>query len=328
MGFTRFYNYKKSEECFPAFPKEFLTYVQELILDAWENKHIKICGEDGTGTPTVNPFYIGLNGDASIGADHESFILDWNDCYEYRRYRTDPSFDFCKTACKPYDYVVRNILKKALEFGILESYESDEGYEDEEVIFMKPAEDPEYDQAIRYICKKEFEYPFNGTPFAEEERSYGPLPEDSPSYITYYHDSDYVYRYLRPERKPGQTDEEYRSCLWEELRKGFRRELTSITLLKYKVSPVDAFEAGQNFDAMSYIFGALYEKADGIPFDLATITQLFDKVNILSELARVMRMYGVGPEDIVEEVKKAIKYLPTEEEWIRRKNEIVSTPFH
>ena len=67
--------------------------------------NIKICGGMGDGKPEFSKTMIDINGDDTQGLDHETFRLkpnrdDWN---------------FCKTACKPYDLLVCAILLAAEE---------------------------------------------------------------------------------------------------------------------------------------------------------------------------------------------------------------------
>lgn len=62
----------------------------EAILNGW-----------GEGSPTITTEMIALNGDASIGLDHETFSI--------ARIGAD-KWAFCKTAHKPYDIVVTALL--------------------------------------------------------------------------------------------------------------------------------------------------------------------------------------------------------------------------
>jgi hypothetical protein len=63
---------------------------------------IKICGGDGTGKPHFSiKSGIWFNGDQKKGLDNETFIFNPIN---------DADFEFCKTARKPYDFVVCCVL--------------------------------------------------------------------------------------------------------------------------------------------------------------------------------------------------------------------------
>ena len=123
MGYTRYWN--RTDKPITA---EFLEDVLEIIKDC-AKKGIAIRGWYGDGRPTVNFERIALNGNEKADEDlsHESFIID-----------NEIGFHFCKTNRKPYDYAVRKILKKAVEYGIVTNVSSDGAnnkiYSDEEYI--------------------------------------------------------------------------------------------------------------------------------------------------------------------------------------------------
>lgn len=108
MGYTNYW-YRTEK----PITERFVRKVEKIIEDSI-NKGIKICGWDGTGTPKVTMEEINFNGDASINADHESFVIDER-----------PDFNFCKTAEKPYDYTVKKVLKVALEEGLVRDVSDD-----------------------------------------------------------------------------------------------------------------------------------------------------------------------------------------------------------
>jgi len=62
---------------------------------------LKICGGMGEGEPVIDGERIWFNGDESADLDHETFNLEKV---------KDSSFDFCKTARKPYDLLVTVVL--------------------------------------------------------------------------------------------------------------------------------------------------------------------------------------------------------------------------
>ena len=108
MGYTNYW-YRTEKPITERFVRKVEKIIEESI-----NKGIKICGWDGTGTPKVTMEEINFNGDASISADHESFVIDER-----------PDFNFCKTAEKPYDYTVKEVLKVALEEGLVRDISDD-----------------------------------------------------------------------------------------------------------------------------------------------------------------------------------------------------------
>lgn len=118
MGFTRYWD--RTEE---PFTEDFLDEVREVILDA-EKKGIHIYGWNGKGFPEITMEHIRLNGNRACDLDHETFALDGQ--------KEENSWDFCKTARKPYDFVVREILKVAEDYGIVENVSEDD--ENNEII--------------------------------------------------------------------------------------------------------------------------------------------------------------------------------------------------
>lgn len=117
MGYTRYWarTNKKIDQ-------EFVDAVIKIIEDCKE-KGITIRDGWGTGLPVVTIDMIDING-ANLsekgGKDlsHENLVIDNSD------YRLG-NFCFCKTARKPYDYAVREILKVADEMGIVTDVSSD-----------------------------------------------------------------------------------------------------------------------------------------------------------------------------------------------------------
>ena len=114
MGYTRYW--KRTEE---KITQEFVDDVNKILEDC---KKKGICIRDGWGEDepivTLNGIYI--NGNAQKGLDHETFSIT-----------NEPSnFEFCKTARKPYDYAVREILNKAKEYGLVSNVSSDDAEQD------------------------------------------------------------------------------------------------------------------------------------------------------------------------------------------------------
>ena len=115
MGFTRYWNRTKKK-----INKDFVVKVCEIIADC-DEKGITIRNWCGEGNPVVTLERISLNGKSEHQLDHESFVIDQK-----------VGFNFCKTARKPYDYAVREILKYAEENGFVTDVEEDD--ENNEII--------------------------------------------------------------------------------------------------------------------------------------------------------------------------------------------------
>ena len=112
MGYTRYWI--RTEK---PITQEFVDTVNKIIADARKNG-ITICGWDGTGEPEVTLERIALNGTEENDLGHESFVLT-----------NEAEWDCCKTACKPYDYVVREILKAGKEMNIVKDVNDDGDFE-------------------------------------------------------------------------------------------------------------------------------------------------------------------------------------------------------
>ncbi len=64
----------------------------------YKDEPIVLCGGHGTGKPVINTKVIYFNGDESKDLDHETFYFPFTG--------EDFNFNFCKTARKPYDFMV------------------------------------------------------------------------------------------------------------------------------------------------------------------------------------------------------------------------------
>lgn len=117
MGYTNYYKIHAQEN--NSFPIEFVNGVRLIV----ENSPCKIVGwdnEDLESKAEITETRIALNGAGDEG--HESFIMN--------PFYTD--FDFCKTAQKPYDVVVKAILLFAeRKFSILQENFSFDGNRNE-----------------------------------------------------------------------------------------------------------------------------------------------------------------------------------------------------
>jgi len=108
MGYTRYWARSRK-----PLTQEFVDEVKRIIAEATE-KGITICGWDGTGEPEITLDVVRFNGKAPH-MDHETFTI-----------LNEPTiFDFCKTAEKPYDYAVKEVLKVAEKMGIVEDVTDD-----------------------------------------------------------------------------------------------------------------------------------------------------------------------------------------------------------
>ena len=113
MGYTRYW--KRTDK---KIDKELIVAVCEIIADCI-NKGINICNGSGEGNPVVTLDEIAINGNDEVGLAHETFYLG----------NEESDFEFCKTACKPYDYAVRKILRFAEQNGYVSDVSEDEEYE-------------------------------------------------------------------------------------------------------------------------------------------------------------------------------------------------------
>lgn len=108
MGYTHYWNTKRSFT-----PSEWQNITHRVNKYLSGVSHL-VAGPDGSGSPMVDLESIDFNG---VGEDsHESFNLtrvrrgyaSWMD---KRRYDLEGEFNFCKTARKPYDKAVVEVLK-------------------------------------------------------------------------------------------------------------------------------------------------------------------------------------------------------------------------
>lgn len=112
MGFTRYW--ERTDKKIDA---DFIVKVCEVIADC-DNKGINIRNGAGEGNPIVTLDMIAINGDNQHNLGHETL------CFNNEK----TGFCFCKTAYKPYDYAVREILKYAEENGFATDVDADEEY--------------------------------------------------------------------------------------------------------------------------------------------------------------------------------------------------------
>lgn len=109
MGYTRYW--RRTDK---PLTEEFVEEVKKIIAQA-EKKGISICGWDGTSEPKITCDAINFNGKAPY-LDHETCCFISGE---------ESGFNFCKTARKPYDYVVKRVLTAAKKHGIVSETNSD-----------------------------------------------------------------------------------------------------------------------------------------------------------------------------------------------------------
>lgn len=95
MGYTHYWNYGKQS---PNFKTEMIDVHLDIktCLNHIDRTKIVLRDGNGTGTPQFTSDVIIFNGDGNVGLNHETFYFDGE----------PKDFDFCKTARKPYDFVV------------------------------------------------------------------------------------------------------------------------------------------------------------------------------------------------------------------------------
>ena len=111
MGYTRYW--KRTDK---KITTDFILEVCEVIADC-DRKGIAIRNGYGEGNPVVTLDKVWLNGDEKAAHDlsHETLYIG----------NEPDDFEFCKTARKPYDYAVREILRIAQDMGLVTGVRSD-----------------------------------------------------------------------------------------------------------------------------------------------------------------------------------------------------------
>ena len=108
MGYTHYWNLKNPTT---QTKKQFIDVMMDMEIinqnlpkfsttggGHYRDYPLIIKGGDGTNNPTFNNKEICFNGDGDQNLDHETFYFEYTD---------EPlNFSFCKTARKPYDFVV------------------------------------------------------------------------------------------------------------------------------------------------------------------------------------------------------------------------------
>lgn len=131
MGYTHYWR-RPRKNAGSAYMFGQLALDAKKIIEQAERDGIRIRDAYGENEPEFNEARFGINGDASAFSDdgrdlaHESFI--WEGIPTIQEWRKDEpnTFDFCKTAYKPYDAVVTAILIRAKHiYGSCVSISSD-----------------------------------------------------------------------------------------------------------------------------------------------------------------------------------------------------------
>ena len=134
MGYTHYWR-RPRKNAGSAYMFGQLALDTKKIIAQAEQDGIRIRNGQGEGEPEFNEAYFSINGDASHyveGRDmaHETFR--WEGIPSISEHRKDEpeTFDFCKTAYKPYDVVVTAILIRAKHiYGDCVSISSDGDWE-------------------------------------------------------------------------------------------------------------------------------------------------------------------------------------------------------
>lgn len=112
MGYTRYWTRTDKK-----IDGELIDAVNSIITDC-RNRGISIKDGGGNGNPIVNEERIVFNGDADKGLEYETFYITNNED-ELNEWQ------FCKTARRPYDYAVRQVLEIAERLGFVTKVSSD-----------------------------------------------------------------------------------------------------------------------------------------------------------------------------------------------------------
>ena len=109
MGYTNYW--KRTNK---PITEDFIEAVNDIIKES-ENLGIHLGDGMGEGNPIVGKGGVYLNGDINKDGDYESFYIE----------NEASNFEFCKTARRPYDYTVKQILMEAEACGIIEDFSCD-----------------------------------------------------------------------------------------------------------------------------------------------------------------------------------------------------------
>lgn len=126
MGYTNYWNRTKVK-----YDENFVNLVKEVFKQS-ADRGIILKNGFGEGEPIADMESIWFNGNGETGLEHETFFIRNADTDGF-----EEGFDFCKTAEKPYDWTVKEVLKLAEKYGIVREVSDDgepEVLNDEEYI--------------------------------------------------------------------------------------------------------------------------------------------------------------------------------------------------
>lgn len=134
MGYTHYWT-RPRKNAGSAYMFGKLTLDAKKIIEEAQGQGIRIRNGHGEGEPEFNEAFFSINGDTTVsinGRDlaHETFC--WQGIPTVSEWRKDEpeTFDFCKTAYKPYDVVITAILIRAKHiYGDCVSVSSDGDWE-------------------------------------------------------------------------------------------------------------------------------------------------------------------------------------------------------
>lgn len=159
MGYTHYWNLKNTTD---KFQKQFAIVVSEITVlkerlpehslsagGYYKEEPLKICGEDGKGKPIINNECICFNGSSKNDLYHEGFYLGKD---------SERDFNFCKTARKPYDFLVCLVLISAANHIDGFEFSSDGNFKDwmEVLDFYKEFNDYYISENLKFNLIKNF----------------------------------------------------------------------------------------------------------------------------------------------------------------------------
>ncbi len=118
MGYTHYWRRPRNNSGTPEMFGRLALDTKKIINQA-EYEGIRIRNGWGGEVPDFNEAFFGINGDASAvdgyGRDlaHEGFVWEAVPTFKAWQQNEPESFDFCKTAYKPYDAVITAVLIRA-----------------------------------------------------------------------------------------------------------------------------------------------------------------------------------------------------------------------
>lgn len=114
MGYTNYWKRTDKE-----YDESFVDLVKD-VFSSCKQKGITLRDGFGEGEPVADLTDIWFNGDGSKGLDHETFLIPNTSSENF-----ESGFNFCKTAAKPYDYAVKEVLRLAEKYGYVTDVSDD-----------------------------------------------------------------------------------------------------------------------------------------------------------------------------------------------------------